>query len=65
MRNAYKILVGKREEKRPFGRTRRTWEDIRMDLRKIRWEDVDWMHLSRDRDQWQALGNTELKFRVP
>jgi hypothetical protein len=35
-RNAYNILVGKPEGKRPLGRTRRRWEDnIRMDLRKI------------------------------
>jgi hypothetical protein len=37
MRNAHKILVGKPERKRPFGRPRRRWEDnIRMDLREIR-----------------------------
>jgi hypothetical protein len=36
MRNAYKLLVGKPEGKRPFGRPRRIWEDnIKMDLRKI------------------------------
>jgi hypothetical protein len=36
MRNAYKILVGKPEGKRPLGRPRRRWEDvIRMDLREI------------------------------
>jgi hypothetical protein len=41
------ILVGKPEGKRPLGRNRRRWEDnIRMDLREIRWEGVDWMHLS-------------------
>jgi hypothetical protein len=35
MRNAYKILVGKLERKRPFGRHRRKWEDnIRIDLRE-------------------------------
>jgi hypothetical protein len=45
------ILVGKPEEKRPLGRPRHRWEDsIRMDLKEIVWEDVDWMHLSRDRD---------------
>jgi len=33
IRNAYKILVGKSEGKRPRGRPRRRWEDIRMDLR--------------------------------
>jgi hypothetical protein len=36
-RNAYKILVGKPEGKRPLGRTRRRWEDnIRMDLKENR-----------------------------
>jgi len=33
MRNVYKISVGKRERKRPLGRTRRRWEDnIKIDL---------------------------------
>jgi hypothetical protein len=36
MRNAYKILVGKPEGKRPLGRPRRRREDnIRMDLKGI------------------------------
>jgi len=36
MRNAYNILVGKPEEKRPLRRPRRGWEDnIRIDLREI------------------------------
>jgi hypothetical protein len=35
-RNAYRILVGKGEGKRPLGRPRRRWEDnIKMDLREI------------------------------
>jgi hypothetical protein len=29
-----------------------------MDLREIRWEGVDWIHLAQDRDQWQGLVNT-------
>jgi len=41
----------KSEEKRPLGRTRRRWDDIRMYLREIRWEDVDWILLVQDRDQ--------------
>jgi hypothetical protein len=42
MRNAYTILVGKPEGKRPLGRLRRRWEDsIRMDLKEISWEVVD------------------------
>jgi hypothetical protein len=41
-RNAYRILVGKLEGKRPLGRPRRRWEDnIRMDLREIGWGGMD------------------------
>jgi hypothetical protein len=38
MRNGYKILVGKPEGKRPLGRHRFRWEDIRMDLREMGWK---------------------------
>jgi hypothetical protein len=61
-----KILVGKPEGKRPLGRPRHRWEDIiRMDRSKIRWEDVNWMHLAQDRDQWQAVVNTVMNLQVP
>jgi hypothetical protein len=50
MINAYSILVGKSERKRPLGRPRRRWEDnIRMALTEIVWEGVDWIHLAQDR----------------
>jgi hypothetical protein len=39
-------FFGKPEGKRPLGRARHGCEDnIRMDLKEIRREDVDWMHL--------------------
>jgi hypothetical protein len=51
MTNAYNILVGKPEGKRPLGRPRCRREDnIRMDFREIRCESVDWMHLAQDKD---------------
>jgi hypothetical protein len=51
MRDVYKIMVCKPEGKRPLGRHRLIWKDnIRMDLREIGWEDVIWIHLTRDRD---------------
>jgi hypothetical protein len=54
--NAYNILVGKPEGKRPHGRPRHRWENnIRMDLTEIRWEDVDWIHLAQGRDQCWPL----------
>jgi hypothetical protein len=45
-RNAYRILVGKPEGKRPLGRTRRRWvNNIKMNLREIGWYGVDWIGL--------------------
>jgi hypothetical protein len=42
-RNAYRLLVGMPEGKRPLGRPRRRWVDhIRMDLVEEGWRDVDW-----------------------
>jgi hypothetical protein len=65
-RNAYKILVGKPEGKRLLGRpTRRGVDNIKMDLREIRWDGMDWINLAQDRDQWRALVNTVMNLRVP
>jgi hypothetical protein len=51
-KNAYRILVGKPEGKRPLGRPRRSWEDnIRMDLREIGWGGMDWINLAQNRYQ--------------
>jgi hypothetical protein len=64
-RNAYRILVGKPEGKRPLGRPRRRWVDnIKMDLREIGWDGVDWIDMSQDMDQWRALVNTVLNLRI-
>jgi hypothetical protein len=66
MRNAYNIMVGKPEGKRPLGRHRHKWEDnIRTDLREIGCEGVDWIHLTRDRDQRRDLVKTVMNIRVP
>jgi hypothetical protein len=41
-RNAYRILVGKPEGKRPLGRPRRRWVDnIKINLREIGWDGLD------------------------
>jgi hypothetical protein len=50
--NAYRILTGSREGKRPLGRPKRRWEDnIEIDLREIVWVGVNWIDLAQDRDQ--------------
>jgi hypothetical protein len=35
--------------------------NIKMDLREIGWDAMDWIDLAQDRDQWRALVNTEIK----
>jgi hypothetical protein len=51
-RNIREILVGKPEEKKSLGRTRRRWEDnIKMDLRETEWVRAEWIHLAQDTDQ--------------
>jgi hypothetical protein len=66
MRTAYSILAGKPEGKRPFGRRKSRWKDnIKMDLREIGREDVDWIHLAQDRDQLRAFVYTVMNTWVP
>ncbi|KAJ4429835.1 hypothetical protein ANN_22039 [Periplaneta americana] len=63
-RNAYKVLVGRAEGKRPLGRPRRRWEDnIKMDLREVGYDDRDWINLAHDRDQWRAYVRAAMNLR--
>jgi hypothetical protein len=65
-KNAYRILVGKPEGKRPLGRQRRRWVDnIKMDLIEIEWDGMDWIDLVPNRDQWRALVSAVMNFWVP
>jgi hypothetical protein len=58
--------IGGKARKRPLGRPRRRWVDnIKMDLKEIGWDGVDWMDITQDRDQWRALVNTVLNLPVP
>jgi hypothetical protein len=64
-RNAYRILMGKPEGKRPLGRPRCRWADIiKINLREIGWDGMDWIDLAKDREQWRALVNTVINLRV-
>ena len=65
-RGVHKVLVGKREGKRPLGRPRRRWEDnIKMDLEEVGRGCEDWMELAEDMDSWRALVSRVMNFRVP
>jgi hypothetical protein len=64
-RGAYRVLVVKPGGKRPLGRLRHRWENIKLDLQEVGWEGVDWIDLTQDSDMWQALVNEVMNFRVP
>jgi hypothetical protein len=58
--------VGKPEGKRPLGRPRRRCvENVKMDVREIGWDGMDWTDLAQGRDHWRALVNTVMNLRVP
>jgi hypothetical protein len=58
-RTAYRILMGKPEGKRPLGRPSLRWVgNIKIEVREIGWDGVDWIELAQDRDQWRAFVNT-------
>ena len=62
----HRVLVGKPEGKRSWGRHRRRWEDnIKMDLQEVGGGCVNWMELAQDRDRCRALVSTVMNLRVP
>ena len=65
-RGVNRVLRGKSEGTRPFGRPRHRWEDnIKMDLQEVGCEGMDWIMLAQDRDRWQALVNVVMNLQVP
>jgi hypothetical protein len=64
-RNAYRTLVGKAEGKRTSRKTKTRWVDnTKMDFREIGWDGMDRIDLAQHREQWRALVNTVMNFRV-
>jgi hypothetical protein len=60
------MQAGKPEGRRPLGRSRLRWVDnIKMDLREIVWDGMNWIDLAQDRDQRRVLVNTVMNLRVP
>jgi hypothetical protein len=65
-RTAYRILVGETKRKRPLGRPRHRWVDnIKMGLREIGWDGVEWIDLAQDKDHCKAPVKTVMNIRVP
>jgi hypothetical protein len=58
-------LVGNSEAKIPFGESLRRYEDkVKMELKEIGYEGVNWIYLAEDRDQWRTSVNTAVNCQV-
>jgi hypothetical protein len=65
-RHSYRLLVEKPEGKRSLGKTRHIWmNNIKINLKEIRWGAVDWIGLAQDRDKWRALVNAVMNLYMP
>ena len=65
-RGVYRVLLGKREGRRPLERPRHRWVDnIRMDLQEVGCGYLDWIGLTQDRDRWRMLVSAVMNLRVP
>ena len=61
-----RVLVWKREGKRPLRRTSRRREtNVTVGRKKIGWDGVDWIHLAQDIEKWRAVMQLLLNLRVP
>jgi hypothetical protein len=65
-RGVYRVLVGKPEGKRTLGRpNRRWWDNIKIDLQKVRCGGMDWFELAQGTDRWRALVKAVMNLGIP
>jgi hypothetical protein len=65
-RDTYRNLMGKHDRKSPFGISLRGREcNTEMDLLAVEWGGIDWITLAQDMDNWRAVLDAVMKFRVP
>ena len=65
-RGVYRVLLGKPEGRRPFGRPRRRWVDnIRMDIQEVGCGYMDWIGLVQIGDRWRMLVSAVMNLRIP
>jgi hypothetical protein len=64
-RNVYGVLIGRAERKKPLGRPRRRWKhNIKMDLRELGIDGVNWIRLTQNRVQGRVFVNTVMNLPI-
>jgi hypothetical protein len=64
-KDAYGVLLGKPEGKRPLESLRFRWEDNNKWI-FMKWNgDMEWINLAQDRGRWRALLNAVMKVWIP
>jgi hypothetical protein len=66
MINVHTVVVTKPATERPHGRHKLRWDDdtIKMDIKEIEFEGMEWIHLSQDGAHWQAVLNAVMNYCV-
>jgi hypothetical protein len=64
-RDVYRVFVGKPEGKKPLGRPRCRWDNIKMDLQEVGCGFMDRIDLAQVRDWWRPLVSVVMNLRVP
>ena len=64
-RGVHRVLLGKPEGRKPLGRPRGRWVDIRIYLQEVGCGYMDWIGLAQDRDRWRTLVSGVMNLRVP
>jgi hypothetical protein len=61
-RGAYRILVRRPQGRRPLGRPRHRWENIKMDLQEVGWGGggMDWVDMAQDTAPVNAVMNLQV-----
>jgi hypothetical protein len=58
------FLAEEAEGNRPLGSQRSRWENVIIDLKATGWERSEWIYLAYDTEEWWAVMNAVMKFRV-
>ena len=62
-KGTYRVLLGRPEGRRPFGRLRHRWED-NIKMEEVGWRGMGWIDLAQDWDRWRALVNAAVSLRI-